>query len=448
MGLLRRISNILVLLSFSWLGTANAANIPITATRASSNESAYPPQNAADGSSSTRWSCVTTASTPCWLRLDIGSAQSIAGVSIRWYGATRQPFAIAIAGADFNYATVASGESSGNTASAETYSFTPRSGRFVKITVGDNPVHRAIIVEATVSNTGGVAAPTPTSAAAPAPTPTPATSGSDAGQKDVFGVTKKYSSFSGGKSWTSAHWNNGKARYIVGKDPDDPTGISENRSDQAQLWVDGKGVLQFIGSGAAAEPRFHLNGVPATFFKNVEITFYYWKTSDADVNWGGMVIGARSGPEGHSQSAQYCDAHTYYGRFRNDGKWDFEKELKHPASSTRNGTNIWNGATDLPANKWIGMKYIAVNTTVSGKPAVKLELWRDQTGGTNGGTWEKIGETVDSGGWAPPQNAPACPNKPTDFVPADGGGVIVLRNTGSIKDAYKWMSVREIQPPS
>ncbi|MGH7804810.1 MAG: hypothetical protein ACREQJ_10720 [Candidatus Binatia bacterium] len=272
----------------------------------------------------------------------------------------------------------------------------------------------------------------------------PASAAGDAGQRDAFGITKKYATAAGGKTWTSAHWGNGKARSITGRDPDDPTGASENRSDQARLYVDGAGKLQFLGDGAAAEPRFHLNA-PGYHFKNAVITFYYWKTKDADVDWGGLVVGARSGPEGHSQSSQYCTANTYYARFRNDGAADFEKELKHPASAVRNRTNIWNGATDLPAGKWIGMKYVVYDVTVNGKPAAKLEVYRDLTQGARGGTWEKIAETVDAGGWAPPQQAPACTNKPSDFVPT-AAGAIVLRNTGSIKDSYKWLTVREISP--
>jgi len=437
---LRRATLTTFVLAVGFAAATNLHAATISAFRASANESANPPQNAGDGSASTRWSCITSVTTSCWLRLDLGAEQSIGSVSIAWYGATKYPFAVAVAGSDFNYKNVASGQSSGNSTSPEAYSFASTNARFVKITVSDNSSHRAAITETTVGS-GTAAAPTP------APTAGPTGSGTTS-QKDVFGILEKYPTAPGGKTWTSQHWANGKARYITGRDPDDPTGISESRSDQAQLWVDGKGILQFIGSGSAAEPRFHLNGVPNTFFKNVEITFYYWKTSDADVDWGGLVVGARSGPEGHSQSSQYCDAHTYYGRIRNDGKWDFEKELKHPASSTRNGTNIWNGATSLPANKWIGMKYVVYDTTVAGKPAVKLELYRDQSFGQNGGNWEKLGETVDSGGWAPPQSGGNCAGTPTDYVPTNGGGVIVLRNTGSIKDAYRWMTVREITPPS
>jgi hypothetical protein len=274
------------------------------------------------------------------------------------------------------------------------------------------------------------------------------TAETDAGQKDVFGITMRYPTAPGGKTWNSSHWADGKPRYITGRDPGDPTGLSESRSDQAKLYVDGNGVLEFLGEGKSAEPRLHLNGMPGTSFKNVEITFYYSKENDADVDWGGMVVGARSGPDGHSEPAKFCDAHTYYGRIRNDGRWDFEKELKHPASSPRGGgADIWSGAKHLPANTWIGMKYVVYNVAVNGKSDVKLELYRDTSGGANGGDWRKLGEIVDSGGWAPPQSPPPCSDEPPDYVQTEGG-VIVLRNTGSIKDSYKWMSVREIVPPA
>jgi hypothetical protein len=421
------------LLTIGSSSASYATPFPI-AVKASGNEAANPPLNAADGIASTRWSCIMTAA-PCWFRADTGSAKSISNVSITWYsgGLLKYNYSIAVAGSDFNYKTVASGTSAGNTTAPESYSFAAVSGQYVKITVSDNSTHNgtASIVDVAVSG-----------AASPSPTPIPT---SDAGQRDTFGIVKKYGSAPNGKSWTSAHWANNKARYITARDPDDPTGVSESRSDQAQLYVDGKGVLQFKGSSNASEPRFHLNGGANFFFQNVEVTFYYLKEQDYDVDWGGMVIGARSGPEGHS--TQFCDAHTYYGRFRNDGKYDFEKELKHPASATRNGTNIWNGAPHVPTGQWIGMKYMVYNVTVAGKPGIKLELYRDTTDGANGGTWTKIGETIDTGAWAPPQNSGACTAYPADSVPLTGGGVIVLRNTGVIKDSYKWMSVREISPP-
>jgi len=413
----------------SW---AHAAPYAVPAVTASGSGLTHPPEDAIDGNLGTRWTCDMSAA-PCWIRLDLGAVKSVGRVAIAWYDGTnlKSTFSIGVAGDDFNYQTVFSGTSAGGTSSFEAYSFPAVSGRYVKITVTDDSLHsgRARISEVKVAGemTAAVAAPSSV-------------------LRDVFGILEKVPTAAGGKTWTSAHWANDRPRTIIGRDPDDPTGVSENRSDRAQLYVDGKGTLSFIGESSIAEPRLHLNGGSAYAFRNVEITFYYLKQQDFDVDWGGMVVGARSGPEGHSQSSQFCDAHTYYGRFRNDGTYDFEKELKHPASSARSGTNIWNGATDIPAGKWIGMKYLVYNVTVGGKPGVKLELYRDTTGGTNGGTWEKIGDTVDCGGWAPPQDGAAC-SYVRDYIPLPGG-VIVLRNTGVIRESYKWMSAREITPPA
>jgi hypothetical protein len=105
---------------------------------------------------------------------------------------------------------------------------------------------------------------------------------------------------------------------------------------------------------------------------------------------------------------------------------------------------MWNGSTDIPSGKWIGMKFVVRNVTLDGKKGVKLELYRDMKAGEGGGTWKKIGETVDTGGWAPPQNGGTCESMPPDHVPTKGGGVVILRNTGVVLASYKWMTVREI----
>jgi hypothetical protein len=176
----------------------------------------------------------------------------------------------------------------------------------------------------------------------------------------------------------------------------------------------------------------------------VEITVYYLRVSDDNTDWGGLVVGARSGADGHSGSGStWCDAHTYYGRFRHDANKDFEKELKHPASLPKQSDNIWNGATTLPS-EWIGMKFLIYN--INADRNVRMELYRDLTGGVNGGTWEKTDTITDAGGWAPAQAAPKC-SYPLDYIPTTGGGVIILRNTGISEAQYKWFSAREIVPP-
>jgi hypothetical protein len=185
--------------------------------------------------------------------------------------------------------------------------------------------------------------------------------------KDTFGIAKFYPTKEGTREWNSVHWNNGKSRTIqYAPDPDDPTGWTEDHSGGTDGFrIDGKGTMEMSGGG----PRFHINSllttkVPAQKFRDVEFTAYYRRKGTQGQNFAGMVVGLRSGPLGHGSSGgNDCDATTYYGRFRNDGKWDFEKELKHPGSTYWSGSGfnkqdpLWNGAT-LPLNRWIGMKYL------------------------------------------------------------------------------------------
>ena len=258
---------------------------------------------------------------------------------------------------------------------------------------------------------------------------------------DVFGIKKIYKSKDGGPEWDARHWV-GCTRTIKSgqRDPEDPTQCSENRGN-VDWTIDGDGLLIFNGtkSSGITEPRFHLNRPEKYFFRDVECTFYMMRIEDNNTNWGGAIVGVRSGPNGHSSSSEYCDAHTYYNRMRFDGKMDFEKELKHPDSSVKLSEYMWPNNSRFPYNKWVGYKSVVRNAG----NGVKLQLFLDTTEGANGGTWVKLGEIGDVSGWAPPQVAPACPY-PSDFVPLEGGGVIVLRNTGVTNCMYKWFSVREI----
>lgn len=262
---------------------------------------------------------------------------------------------------------------------------------------------------------------------------------------DPFKIKKIYQDKAGGPSWNSLHWNNGKSRTVSSgsKDPSDPTNCSENRGNCT--WsVDGKGMLIFNGKvSGTAEPRLHLNNPSKYFFKDVEATFYMMRIKDNNTNWGGCCLGVRSGPNGHSISKEYCDAHTYYQRIRNDGTCDTEKELKHPDSSARSSKLSWPNGTKFPFNQWIGYKSVTYN--LPDKKGVKFELYRDLTGGVNGGDWKMICTTSDVGGWAPSQKSPAC-SYAKDYIPLEGGGVIVMRNTGTTSANYKWMTVREIVP--
>jgi hypothetical protein len=177
------------------------------------------------------------------------------------------------------------------------------------------------------------------------------------------------------------------------------------------------------------------------FWKNVEVTVYYMRIGTDGANWGGLVIGARSGPDGHS-GQNNCNATTYYARLRHDGSIDFEKELEHSASAVGISKKQF-GGSPLPSNKWFGMKYCCYN--INNDTNVKLEMYLESSGnGTGQGTWEKVLEYIDDGNWAAPTSS--CSFGPT-YIVTTGGGVVFIRDSNVAEARYKMFTVREIRVP-
>jgi len=268
---------------------------------------------------------------------------------------------------------------------------------------------------------------------------------------DVFGITEFFATKKGSLPWDSSHWSNGVDRSLssgnmAGKDPLDPTLWSEYRGD-GDLHIDGQGVLTMSGR----QPRLYINPYadrttenPEQFFKNVEITVYYRRTGTDGANWGGLIVGARSGPNGHSSFGDYCDATTQYARFRHDGLWDFEKEIQHPSATYWGEAENKHGvlfADSLTADRWIGMKYIVRNVA----DGVQFDLYIDTKSNgdiRNGGQWEAVSSLTDSGQWESPSVGCGLED---NFIISEGGGVVFIRNTDIAKAEYKYFSVREIE---
>jgi hypothetical protein len=253
--------------------------------------------------------------------------------------------------------------------------------------------------------------------------------------RDVFGITELYPTAQDGLAWDSRWWE-GEAHDVPfgSADPADPLGLANQRGD-GMVHVEGDGTLRMTG----AQPRIYIGHAGAHPWLNVEITAYYQRIEDDDTSYAGLVIGARSGPDGHG--TDNCTATTYYARFRNDGDADVEKELEHPEALARETTPLWDGA-DPPFGRWIGMKYIVTN--VAAGQHVRLQVLRDLTEGQDGGDWQPVIDTTDSGGWAP---AHGCEYAP-DLIVTEGGGVVLIRNTGATGQGalYRWVTIREIDP--
>ncbi|WP_395841841.1 heparin lyase I family protein [Archangium violaceum] len=113
--------------------------------------------NTLDDKLDTRWSGPGKGA---WIDYDLGSVKSISGAAIAWHqGNTRASnFTLSVSSDGVSYTQVYSGKSSGTTTAAETYAFTARSARRLRITVNGNTVNDwASIAEARVcgaSSTG------------------------------------------------------------------------------------------------------------------------------------------------------------------------------------------------------------------------------------------------------------------------------------------------------
>lgn len=274
---------------------------------------------------------------------------------------------------------------------------------------------------------------------------------------DTFGIAMFLPTKEGTVAWTSAHWANGVQRRIkYASDATDPTDWTEDHSGSSDgFLIDGAGVMQMSGGS----PRFHINSTRkgsrgSQFFLNTEYTAYYRRKGSTGAAYGGLVVGVRSGPLGHASSGgDDCDATTYYARFRHDGKWDFEKELKHPGSDWWSGSGyhrqdpLWNGAK-LPENRWIGIKYLVWNRP-DGR-SVQLESWIDSVSGgdPSKASWSKVGQVVDSGQWPGAAGAiSGCSYTDSAMVILQGHGTLLMRTDGDTAQ-YRMVSVREIVPPA
>jgi hypothetical protein len=254
-------------------------------------------------------------------------------------------------------------------------------------------------------------------------------------QEDAFGISEIYRSTKNGTEWHSK-WDDQHHRIVESGQVDQYDSVFEVTGDGSAM-INGEGIATISGNA----PRMRVINVD---FENVEITFYAKRISeDQVISYQGFVAGARSK---HYTNA-LCGANTYYGRFTYDGRVSFEKELFHghgvPAQhpTELQPKYIWPQDKGIPANEWVGFKFIVKTLPTEG--SVLLELYRDLTDGKNGGNWEKVLEYKDIGEWYVDAKDGICNDYPHNkilFTP----GFVFIRNDFINQTEYKKFSIREI----
>ncbi len=262
---------------------------------------------------------------------------------------------------------------------------------------------------------------------------------------DKFGIKKLYQTDCNGREWYSK-WDNGHERKLnsSSNDPDDPEFITKYKGTGS--WsTDGHGILKISGSG----PRMYImDSAQIKNWHDVEVTVYGRRIADNNTAYGGIVSVARTN---HYIDANLCDTRGIAARMRYDSYIDFEKETSHP-NSVAICRKLNSGG--FPKNVWIGYKYVVYDMPDEN---VKLELYRDDTHGLNGGTWIKINEFIDTGSnFGVGRKAcksdidPALRLTSSDIRPGSESGkpnlAIYFRSDGVGIDGlwYKKASIREI----
>jgi hypothetical protein len=142
------------------LTTQSCTQLTAASVKASGDDG-NPAGNTLDDKLDTRWSSLGKGQ---WIDYDLGASKSVSGISVAWHQGNLRAntFTVSVSPDGVTYTQVYSGTSTGKTTAAETYGFTARTTRRVRVTVQGNSVNDwASIAEARPCS-GTTTTPTPT----------------------------------------------------------------------------------------------------------------------------------------------------------------------------------------------------------------------------------------------------------------------------------------------
>ncbi len=121
------------------LTATNCTQLTPSAVLANGNDGNLP-SNTLDDRLDTRWSNLGQGA---WIDYDLGGGKSLSGVTIAWHQGDQRSsnFVVSTSPDGLTYTPAYTGRSSGTTTAAETYAFTARTARHVRITVNGNSLN-------------------------------------------------------------------------------------------------------------------------------------------------------------------------------------------------------------------------------------------------------------------------------------------------------------------
>ena len=252
---------------------------------------------------------------------------------------------------------------------------------------------------------------------------------------DSFGVTMLYPTASGGETWQLSDAPMSDSRFIP------QTELTRN--EDGSWKVRNPKVRMQVATSTGYNPSLiqtYDREVLATRgymqspndWRNVEMTGFVRvnKASTATDNFSWYVRGGK-----HSDPIA-CEGSAYKGGLHFDGKVRVEKESWH----VNYDHGEYKNATSSLIGRWVGFKSVVRDVEANGKPAVKVELWLNDSGDKV--TWEKVYELIDDGSIG--GGADACGGKDAAMPILWGGPLAVYRWDGAEDVDVKWLSVREI----
>jgi hypothetical protein len=398
------------------------------------SESTNVPANTIDNKIETRWSNLGVGS---WISFDLGKTQTVSHLDIAWFrGDIRTTdFVISVSTDGSSFSRALSAESSGDTDEFERYDFSDRNARYVRITVNGNTQNEwASISEVDIYGSST----------------TTGSGGSDgstgSASSDKFGIKKLNPTVPNGREWFST-WDNGIKRDVLNGDKYDTEFRPSGTRTKMYVTGDSDGSLEVRGDW----PRFNIiDPERSKMWRNVEVTYYVKLVSQ---NQGrddkGIAAEVREGDYGPSPDG-YDRGYSYNHGLRYNGRVFFQKEVADHCLYTSGIKTVypWDTSNDsFPTNKWLGFKYVVRNA--DGGKSVNMVLYVDKTNGANGGTWEKLIEYTDSGGWKASLSMDCIgknlvPKRPLDWVINNATYDVRFRSDYANPVMWKDASIREI----